>query len=327
MSICKDIQKELEAFTSGETDAIKTIEIQDHLKDCPTCSQVLKESTRLSEVFQTWEAIEPPPDLYENLQAQIKSADSYHQKIILNPLVKKVVLEFAKVAAVAIITLAISYWILYPLPETDDDSMIINLYLKEHQSVVAQTVSTDLSTSPATRLQINRDDILYYEFFDQRPEYIRPGIIMRRPGSQQKITSPDAPAIRNGQILTLPQAQKSVTFDLNPPPRLHPGYILDKIRKIEGRNSLQLLYTNGINTISLFEQPLEGEQRLAARDFREYAVYQYQGQSGGTILAWSDNKLSYVLIGTTEMSRLMDMAQSISAKSNVKSSMRNRINK
>jgi hypothetical protein len=200
--------------------------------------------------------------------------------------------------------------------------MIINLYLKEHQSVVAQTISADLSTSPATRLQINRDDILYYEFFDQRPEYIRPGIIMRRPGSPQKIASPDAPAIKNGQILTLPQAQKSVTFDLAPPAHLHPGYILNKIRKIEGRNSLQLLYTNGINTISLFEQPLEGEQRLAAQDFREYAVYQSEGQSGGTILAWSDNRLSYVLIGNAEMSRLMDMAQTISTKGSVKSCMK-----
>ncbi len=316
MSRCKDIQKELEAFLSDETDKAKISEIQDHLKECQNCSQALKESTRLSEVLQAWQAIEPPPHLYENLRTQIKSADSYHEKIILNPLVKKVVLEFAKIAAVVIITLLISYWVLYPVPETVDDSMIINLYLKEHQSVVAQTVSADLSTSPATRIQINRDDILYYEFFDQRPEYTRPGIIMRRPGSQQKITSPDAPAIRNGRILTLPQAQKSVTFDLAPPPRLHPGYILDKIRKIEGRNSLQLLYTNGINTISLFEQPLKGEQRLAARDFREYAVYQSQGQSGGTILAWSDNALSYVLIGNAEMSRLMDMAQSISANNN-----------
>ncbi len=322
MSRCKDIQKDLEAFLSDETDTAKISEIQDHLKECQNCSQALKESTRLSEILQAWQATEPPPHLYENLQTQIKSAESYHAKIILNPLVKKVALEFAKVAAVVIITLLISYWVLYPVPETVDDSTIINLYLKEHQSVVAQTVSADLSTSPATRLQINRDDILYYEFFDQRPEYTRPGIIMRGPRTRQKRTSPDAPAIRNGQILTLPQAQKSVAFDLAPPPRLHPGYILDKIRKIEGRNSLQLLYTNGINTISLFEQPLEGDQRLAARDFREYAVYQNQGQSGGTILAWSDNALSYVLIGTTEMSRLMDMAQLISAKSSVKNSMK-----
>jgi predicted anti-sigma-YlaC factor YlaD len=109
MSRCKNIQKELEAFLSDETDKAKISEIQDHLKECQKCSQALKESTRLSEVLQTWQAIDPPPHLYEKLRTQIKSADFYHQKIILNPFVKKVAFEFAKVAAVVIVTLLIGY--------------------------------------------------------------------------------------------------------------------------------------------------------------------------------------------------------------------------
>ena len=76
---------------------------------------------------------------------------------------------------------------------------------------------------------------------------------------------------------------------------------------------MQLLYTNGINSISLFEQPLDGRRGLSRQDFREYAVYQSKGQDGGMILAWRDDALSYVLIGNNEMSQLMDMAQSISA--------------
>ena len=36
-------------------------------------------------------------------------------------------------------------------------------------------------------------------------------------------------------------------------------------------------------------------------------------QAGGTILAWTDGALSYVLIGNTEMSRLMEIAELISA--------------
>jgi hypothetical protein len=76
---------------------------------------------------------------------------------------------------------------------------------------------------------------------------------------------------------------------------------------------MQLLYTNGINSISLFEQPLDGRRGLEPKDFREYAVFQNKGQAGGTILAWRDDALSYVLIGNAEMSQLMDMAQAISA--------------
>ena len=89
--------------------------------------------------------------------------------------------------------------------------------------------------------------------------------------------------------------------------------MLDQIRRIEGRDAMHLLYTDGINTVSLFEQPLEGQRGLAPHDFREYAVYRTEGQAGGAILAWRDDVLSYVLIGNAEMSQLLDMAQSISA--------------
>jgi len=63
----------------------------------------------------------------------------------------------------------------------------------------------------------------------------------------------------------------------------------------------------------LFEQPLDGQSRLSHQDFREYAVYQNKEQAGGTILAFRDDALSYVLIGNIEMSQLMDMARAISA--------------
>ncbi|NIN00943.1 MAG: hypothetical protein GTO24_23515 [candidate division Zixibacteria bacterium] len=105
-----------------------------------------------------------------------------------------------------------------------------------------------------------------------------------------------------------------MNFEMVSPPRLHPGYMLDKIRRIEDRDALHLLYTDGINTLSLFEQPLDGGRGLVAQDFREYAVYCNDTQGGGTILAWRDDTLSYVLIGNAEMSQLMDMAQSISAR-------------
>ena len=194
-----------------------------------------------------------------------------------------------------------------------DDSATINLYLREHQDVVARTASLNLSHLQPVRMHVSRRDILYYEFLDDRLEFMRPGIIVRGSSSQRKISSSEAPAISNGHALTLSQARKTVNFHLVSPLWLYPGYMLDKIRKIEDRDALHLLYTDGINTISLFEQPLDGERGLVPQDFREYAVYRNKGQVVGTILAWRDDALSYVLIGNTEMSQLMDMAQSISA--------------
>src|SRR4030042_2847229 len=94
------------------------------------------------------------------------------------------------------------------------------------------------------------------------------------------------------------------------------GYILDTITKVAGRESLHLLYTNGIDTFSIFEQPLGGDQGLAAEDFRKYAVYKSstpaegsENQAGTTILAWKNTHVSFILIGRADMSRMMEIAQ------------------
>ena len=194
-----------------------------------------------------------------------------------------------------------------------DDSATINLYLKEHRDVVAQHASASPAAPQPAQMRVNQHDILYYEFLDDGPEYMSPGIIVRGPSSQREIGLPEAPVISNGHTLSLSEAKETANFDLVAPPWFHPYYKLDQIRTIEDRDALQLLYTNGNNTISLFEQPLDGRRGLEPKHFREYAVYRNEGQVGGIILAWRDDVLSYVLIGNTEMSQLMDMAQSISA--------------
>ncbi len=246
-------------------------------------------------------------------KTRMKTYESFLGRTFTNPFVRKVAFQLAEVAAIVALTLSVSHWFLKPAPVIRDDSAVINFYLREHQGVVARTASLNLSPPEPARMRVSRRDILYYEFFDERPEFMRPGIIVRGPSSQRKVIPPEAPAISNGHTLTLSEARKNVNFDLVSPPWLYPGYMLDKIRRIEGRDALHLLYTDGINTVSLFEQPLDGERGLGPQDFREYAVYRNKGQAGGAILAWRDDVLSYVLIGNAEMSQLMDMAQSISA--------------
>ncbi len=194
-----------------------------------------------------------------------------------------------------------------------DNSATINLYLKERRDVVARHASLSSAQPEPLQMRVNQDDILYYELLDDQPETMRPGIIVRGPLSQDQISSPKAPIISNGHTLSLSEAKETANFDLVAPPWLHPYYKLDQIRTIEDRDALQLLYTNGTNSISLFEQSLDGRRGLEPKHFREYAVYRNEGQVGGIILAWRDDVLSYVLIGNTEMSQLMDMAESISA--------------
>ncbi|MHC4519854.1 MAG: hypothetical protein ACYTAS_14795, partial [Planctomycetota bacterium] len=194
-----------------------------------------------------------------------------------------------------------------------DNTTTINLYLKEHKDVVARYASQTQAAVQPLQMRVSQQDIMYYEFLRDGPGYLSPGVIVRGPSSPRQIDSPAVSVISNGHTLTLSEAQDMADFGLRAPARLFPGYSLDQIRRIEGRDALQLLYTNGIDSISLFEQSLDGRRGLEAKDFREYAVYRQSKQAEGTILAWRDDEVSYVLIGNVEMSQLMDMAQSISA--------------
>ena len=198
-------------------------------------------------------------------------------------------------------------------PARPDNTATINFYLEEHRDLVTRHASFRSAAPHPAQMRVNQHDILYYELLDDQPEYMRPGIIVRGPLSQGQISSSEAPIISNGNTLSLSEAKQTINFDLVVPSWLHPYYKLDQIRTIEDRDALQLLYSNGINSISLFEQPLDGRRGLEPKDFREYAVYRNEEQVGGIILAWRDDVLSYVLIGNIEMSQLMDMAQSINA--------------
>jgi len=194
-----------------------------------------------------------------------------------------------------------------------DNSATINFYLQEHRDVVARHASFSAAASQPMQMRVSRDDILFYENFDDGPDYMRPGIIVRGPSSPRQFSSSEAPVISNGHAMTLSEATETANFDLVAPLRLYPGFELDQIRRIDGRDALQLLYTNAIKSVSLFEQPLDGQRGLEAKDFREYAVYRNTEQAARTILAWKDHERSYVLIGDADMAQLMDMAQSISA--------------
>ncbi len=317
---CEDIQKRLKVFLSNDMEDHDKKEIQRHLDSCLNCSRYLQQLKKLSEVVQTWKGIEPSPHLFESIQSRAEKDESLSGRVFTYAFLKKAALRFAEVAVIVVLALLVSHWLQKPVPRTQADLNTINLYLTEHQEAALQTVSEEIVSKTETRFSVHREDVFYYEHFDGFPRSARPGVIIRGPKSQREIDLPEAPPISKGKILTLSQAQKAVDFEPAAPLRLHPGYILDSIRKIEDFNSLHLIYTNGINTISLFEQPANGERGLAAQDFREYAVYrsiepfsdEVKAPDKAAILAWSSGTVSFVLIGKTEMSRLMDMAHSIS---------------
>jgi hypothetical protein len=320
MSQCEDIRRELEAFLCDDVDEKKRIAIQHHLDECLECSEVLRQLKKLSGLLQTWREIEPSPMMYEKLRARLKKPESAWTRIFTYAYGERVALRFAQVAMIVMLTLLISNLLQKPAPKVREDLATIDFYLKEHQGVVVQTVSADLLTQPATKMRVNHDEIIYFEFFDNHPKFTKSGIILKGIKNRHKIRLPKTPAITKGQIISFPQVREAVHFDPVMPPRLPHEYILDSIRKIENYNSLHLLYTKGIKSISLFEQPSKYKQGLTSQDFREYAVYSssvpdvdINDEGETTILSWSNGPLSFVLIGKADMSQLMNIMHAISS--------------
>ena len=315
---CEEIRKRLKPFLDDEVEETERTAIQGHLGICPDCAGVARQLKQLSGVLQTWKTEEPPGDLYQRLKVGLESRESWWRKALMPAFAGKAALRFAEVAVVVFMTLAVSRHFQKPAPvQPDDDLATINFYMTEHQEAVLQTASLEPAERPAARVSLSRDDVMYYEFIDDYRRISRPGVILRGPDSirDAETAAPDSD-LAGAKALTRSQALAAVGFDAVAPSRIHPGYILDGITKVAGRNSLHLLYTNGIDTFSVFEQLLDGEQGLAAKDFREYAVYKSStlaegpgNQAGTTILAWKNTHVSFVLIGRADMSRLMELAQ------------------
>jgi hypothetical protein len=315
---CEDIRKRLKALIDDDLEESERTAIRDHLDECQDCSRAARQLGQLLGMLQAWKGGEPPQDLYGRLQRRLESRESWWRKVLTPAFAGKAALRFAEVAAVVFITLAVSRHFQKPqLAPPDDDLATISFYVTEHQEAVLQAASVEPTGPRPARVTLSRDDIMYYEYIDDYRQISRPGVILRGPTSPRE-SGPAAPDSRlsSAKTLTLSQARQAVSFEPVAPSRIHPGYILDTITKVAGRESLHLLYTNGIDTFSVFEQPLGGNQGLGAKDFREYAVYKSSAsveapgnQAGMTILAWKNTHVSFVLIGRADMSQLMEIAQ------------------
>lgn len=278
-----------------------------------------KRMERLHTVLQAWKVPEPPAGLYERLKDVLQAREAWWRKMLRPAFIGKTALRFAEAAAIVLITLVVSGRIYKaPVGPPSDNLATIHFYMTEHREAILQAASPGPVAEPLERVALNREDILYYEYIDEYRRISRPAVILRGPDSDEAPAKTVAPgsAIAGARALTLPEARTAVSFAPVAPARIHPGYILDTITKVTGRESLHLLYTNGIDTLSVFEQPLGGDHGLAAEDLREYAVYKSEASAGSpgdragmTILAWKNTHVSFVLIGRVDIARLMEIAQ------------------
>ena len=199
-----------------------------------------------------------------------------------------------------------------PEKQSESQKLIFNFYLKEHKNAVIQQVSHPEQTIHKG-VEIKDDDVLYYDTIRGERQG-EAGLILRAPRRSNvpaQVSTPQAKKIDDSHSLNLEQATKSVTFKVAAPQTLYPGYLLESIKKLEGKNCLHLVYTNGINTLSLFEQSMASEEKLHPNDFKEYIMYSKEGNDPANIIGWNSRGVSFTIIGNEDFPKLINITRGI----------------
>jgi anti-sigma factor RsiW len=84
---CKDVRDLIDAYADGELDLVRSLEIEEHLQDCPACSQVyrnlrtLKGSLAGSALYYS-----APAGLQASVQAAVRKSSGAEQRVVRPPL-------------------------------------------------------------------------------------------------------------------------------------------------------------------------------------------------------------------------------------------------
>jgi len=224
------------------------------------------------------------------------------------------------------------------LPKHNEGNGIqVKFYLLEHERSSLQLASiqnASLSHQPQQQFSLRRDDLFYYDMVGGvRSES---GLIMKgrsdwhessNHGADDRIQgkSLQPEDVSDKDTISLEEAQRLVSFDIIAPSLIDSNYTLIGVRKIKDRECIQVLYSNGADVFSLFQQPIGVRERLDRWDFREYIVAsgsrsnrakpegRRYGKNGErtAVLGWYTGEFVFNLVGEVETSRMMGIADEI----------------
>ena len=78
---CQQTHELIHGYVDGELDLVKSLEIEQHLAGCPSCSQTHKNLRVVSAVMRG-EALrfQPPPDFEKRLRSTLRREDKHERK-------------------------------------------------------------------------------------------------------------------------------------------------------------------------------------------------------------------------------------------------------
>jgi anti-sigma factor RsiW len=121
-----DYTRLLEAHLDGELDLVRSLEMEEHLKSCPDCSQELCIQQTLREAFRSADLYHLAP---ERLNIRIRAA--LPRKTVI-PIRRREVLRWVAVAAVILFAFALTWRILPRIKDLSQDDLLAQEVVSSH---------------------------------------------------------------------------------------------------------------------------------------------------------------------------------------------------
>jgi anti-sigma factor RsiW len=116
----------LHAHFDGELDLVRSLEMEEHVKSCPGCSQELWIQQTLREAFRSADLYQLAP---EELKIRIRAA---LPRETVTPIQRREVLRWVGVAAVILFAFALSWRILPRIKELSQDDLLAQEVVSSH---------------------------------------------------------------------------------------------------------------------------------------------------------------------------------------------------
>lgn len=315
---CQDVRTELTAYTSGELSKSERQKVDAHLQGCPFCRRELEllESTR--DVLKSWDDTEPPSDLAARLEARLSEEASGKRPVIhfRLPSLKWAYVLFTAACLTASVYFGLHFFLSHgetPTEVAAPGDIQVGFYIAEHDSALRQVSfqRTPLPSRAPFWIPLNREDLLYYDTVSGESEEGQSGVFLKSGRRWEKGADDEGTEISDGEILSLAEVQEAVSFHIVAPAILSEDYRLASIRKVSDKECVQLVYSSGTSTISLFQQPMIPEMNLSRADFREYILRLSKDKKRTAVLGWHTDQVIFNLVAEMNLSDLIKVADEI----------------
>ena len=312
---CEKAKKLLTTYMMGELEGGKKEELNEHLASCSDCADEWESLRETWDLMGVSEEVDVPEYLAQKVQRQVASLAGIEVKNRGGWLALRWSLTGAGLALVCCI---LALLLLRP-PAAQEmkvqaEEIKIGFYLDEHERA-AQYVSfhaVSREFSPPRWVPMQRENMFYYDGSEDGSS----GLFLRSQDTRKGLPTEEnaKPTIADGELITLSKAQKLVPFSIVAPEVLGGNYELEVVVRIKDSECIQLVYSDGVHTLSLFQQPLWTENGIRRRDFQEYILHKTSEEPRSAVLGWLTSETAFNLVGEVGFSELMQLAEEIQEK-------------